>query len=544
MKKRIKRAIIILMFILFLTAASDGIPVDVYEITQTGTDKIVDKNDSVANVYNQEVHGTESHNNELKDNATESGSEVRDIDEVINLILTCGNHEIYQGIAVDDSFLLWLCNKHGEAVIWDIAHELGRGNCDEQVWYENTGSSIRVLWLEYCRDLGYSTYLLDDVVWVDSDEYDDTDSHTVDATNNEKSIQIDLIGDINLANDWYTMDIASDKSNGITDCIAENVRTELESADITVANNEFCYADEGTPLVGKTYTFRADTENVTLLDTFSVDLVSVANNHVFDYGEAGLLTTLETLDSAEIPYIGAGKNIDEASAVKYYVIKGRKIAFVSATEIEKFAKYTKEATVNSPGVLKTIDTTLFCNVISEAKDNADYVIAYVHWGIEGKNDFGTEQRKLATAYVNAGADAVIGGHPHRLQGAEFINGVPVAYSLGNFWFSTGTIYTTIAQIRIAEDGELTLAMLPCIQKDVTTSMLTDENDIKAFYEYVADVSYGVGIDDSGRFYDSFDETETELYEDELVYKSGKAYAIHNDLIDLEGRAIDIVGNLE
>lgn len=535
--KRLERTVIIIIFGLSLISATFFMQTSAVEKSE------IAKKDNMAD---SSIDGYIDKNN--KDTVeiiriTNEDTKV-EIDEIIDIILTSGDREFYQGNPIDDSFLLWLCNKHGEAVIWDIANELCRGNCDEQVWYENTGSSIRVLWLEYCRDLRYSTYLLEDVVWVDSDAHDTTDSHSVDATNNENSIQIDLIGDINLANDWYTMEEAKTKNKGIEDCIAENVRTELEAADITVANNEFCYADEGTPLAGKTYTFRADTENVALLDTFSVDLVSVANNHVFDYGEEGLLTTLETLDGAEIPYIGAGKNIDEASAVKYYVVKGRKIAFVSATEIEKFAKYTKEATVNSPGVLKTIDTTLFCNAISEAKDNADYVIAYVHWGIEGENDFGTEQRKLATAYVNAGADAVIGGHPHRLQGAEFINGVPVAYSLGNFWFSTGTIYTTIAQIRIDEGGELSLAMLPCIQKDVTTSMLTDENDIKAFYEYVADVSYGVGIDDSGRFYDSFDEAENELYEDELVYRSGKAYAIHSDLIDLEGRAIDIVGNLE
>ena len=418
--------------------------------------------------------------------------------------------------------------------------------------------------------------MLDNVVWLDDINAVDVDTDKNVIT--DKTITIDLVGDINLADDWYTMEAAAQRG-GVSDCISENARSELAAADISVVNNEFVYEDGETPLAGKTYTFGAATENVKLLKIFSADLVTLANNHVYDYGEEGLISTLDTLDGAEIPYVGAGRNLEEASAIKYFVVKGRKIAFVSATEIEKFAKYTKEATENSPGVIKTIDTSLFCSVIAEAKANADYVVACVHWGIEGKNDFEAEQRRMAEDYVKAGADVVIGGHPHRLQGVEFIEDTPVAYSLGNFWFSTGTIYTTIAQIRIDESGELSLYMIPCIQQNLTTSILTEEAEIDDFYKYVADVSYGVGIDADGRFYNSFevikDEsvnentnsdysnagklnygnasdkiriesniTDDNITEDIFKYRSGTAYAVHSDLVDLEGRPIDIVGNLQ
>lgn len=499
-----------------------------------------------------------------------------DLTETFDTILNYATKTTCQGCSIDESFLLWLDARYGDAAVIDIAYELSQGNSKPEVWYDNTGESIRVLWLRYCRDLSYSTYMLDNVVWLDDINAVDVDTDKNVIT--DKTITIDLVGDINLADDWYTMEAAAQKG-GVSDCISENAQSELASADISVVNNEFVYEDGETPLAGKTYTFGAATENVKLLKIFSADLVTLANNHVYDYGEAGLISTLDTLDDAEILYVGAGRNLAEASAIKYFVVKGRKIAFVSATEIEKFAKYTKEATENSPGVIKTIDTSLFCSVIAEAKANADYVVACVHWGIEGKNDFESEQRRMAEDYVKAGADVVIGGHPHRLQGVEFIEDTPVAYSLGNFWFSTGTIYTTIAQIRIDESGELSLYMIPCIQQNLTTSILTEEAEIDDFYKYVADVSYGVGIDADGRFYNSFevikDEsvnentnfdysnagklnysnaadkimtesniTDDNITEDIFKYRSGTAYAVHSDLVDLEGRPIDIVGNLQ
>lgn len=499
-----------------------------------------------------------------------------DLTETFDTILNYATKTTCQGCSIDESFLLWLDARYGDAAVIDIAYELSQGNSKPEVWYDNTGESIRVLWLRYCRDLSYSAYMLDNVVWMDDMNAVDADTDKNVIT--DKTITIDLVGDINLADDWYTMEAAAQRG-GVSDCISENAQSELASADISVVNNEFVYEDGETPLAGKTYTFGAATENVKLLRVFSADLVTLANNHVYDYGEEGLISTLDTLDDAGIPYVGAGRNLEEASAIKYFVVKGRKIAFVSATEIEKFAKYTKEATENSPGVLKTIDTSLFCSVIAEAKANADYVVACVHWGIEGKNDFEAEQRRMAEDYVKAGADVVIGGHPHRLQGVEFIEDTPIAYSLGNFWFSTGTIYTTIAQIRIDESGELSLYMIPCIQQNLTTSILTEDAEIDDFYKYVADVSYGVGIDADGRFYNSFevikDEsvnentnsdysnagklnygnaadkimtesniTDDNITEDIFKYRSGTAYAVHSDLVDLEGRPIDIVGNLQ
>ena len=323
---------------------------------------------------------------------------------------------------------------------------------------------------------------------------------------------------------------------------SDGVKKELISADFTMANNEFAYTTRGQRQVGKAYCFRADPKDAGFLRTLGIDMVSVANNHVFDYGEQGFLDTLDALHAAGIPYSGGGRNLTEASAVRYVVTGGRKIAIVSATEIERFYHFTQKAQKEKPGVLKTQQEEVWKKELKRAKKNSDYVIAYVHWGTEGKIHYGQDQTEIADLCVKAGADAVIGGHPHRLQGVEFIKNVPVAYSVGNFWFSTGKLYTTIAQIQIDDSGSLKLRMIPCIQDSLTTSILTEKKQIKAFYHYLADISNHVGIDEDGFFYPykNVEKPGVSPY----TYTSGRRYGQYFDDVDLDLKSIDIVGNLQ
>ena len=193
-------------------------------------------------------------------------------------------------------------------------------------------------------------------------------------------------------------------------------------------------------------------------------------------------------------------------------------------------------------MLKTKDLTIYESVIREAAENSDYVIANIHWGNEGSFSYSGAQYNMATKFVAAGADAVIGGHPHRLQGIEYINNIPVAFSLGNFWFSTGTLYTTIAQIEINKDGDLALRMIPCLQKDLTTSMLSD-TEADDFYKFMADVSKNIAIDKDGYIYNTADAQDDEQLTN-VAYRSGMSYATYTGLKDLEDRRIDIVGNLQ
>lgn len=453
--------------------------------------------------------------------------EINDISTAYEIILENSTGEFLEGYPVDVSFLHWMSRTYGEDVVLDIAYLVYEGNAYKNLWYELTGDSMHVLWLKYCKELGFASYYLENVHWTECAD--------------EKVVTIDLTGDINLADDWYTMQAANLRANGIYDCISEEVVKELQSADISVINNEFVFSDGGDRQENKAYTFRAQTSNIRFLEVFGADLANLANNHTYDFRDSGLIDTIATLESAGIATMGAGENLEEAKTIQYYVANGKKIAFVSATEIEKHYKFTKEATATEAGVLKTLDPKIYKQVISEAGKNSDYVIASVHWGIEGTYNYNSSQYNLAKGFVEAGADAVIGGHPHRLQGVEYIDGVPVCFSLGNFWFSTGTLYTTIVQIQIDDKGELELRMIPCKQQDLTTTKLSGQ-EADAFYKFMADISKNIAIDRDGYFYNTANGENQHMFLNGS-YLSGKKYSTYNGSRDLEGRAIDIVGNL-
>ena len=474
------------------------------------------------------IESTLDKNPLLKPVRPQTKQAINDLSKAITIILEKSTREFHKGYPIDNSFLYWVSKSFGDNAVLDIAYRMYEGYVDEKLWYEYTDNSMHVLWLMYCKDLGFSTYQLENVHWQECAD--------------ENVIVIDLTGDINLADDWHTMLAAAEKENGIKDCISEDIVKELQSADISVINNEFVFSDGGDRQVNKAYTFRAKTENISMLDLFGADLANLANNHTYDFRESGLMDTIATLHGAGIVTMGAGANLAEAKAIQYYVANGKKIAFVSATEIEKYSKYTKEATETEAGVLKTLDPTIYNQVIAEAKKNSDYVIASVHWGVEGTYTYNTSQSRLAKGFIDAGADAVIGGHPHRLQGVEYIDGVPVCYSLGNFWFSTGTLYTTIAQVQIDDKGGLSLRMIPCKQQELVTSMLTGE-EADAFYKFMADISKNVVIDKDGFIYNTFNGENSHLLNNGN-YESGKRYGRYDGKYDLEGRAIDIVGNLD
>lgn len=464
---------------------------------------------------------------ELEEVKESTKIEIPDLSKAFEILLNKGSSEFFQNYPIDLSFLHWVNNCYGNEIVMDIAYRLYEGYHDPVLWYLETGNSMHVLWLEYCRDLSFSTYYLENVKFLE---------------NQQDVITIDFTGDINLADDWCTMEMADTKDNGIYDCISKEIVSELQKADLSVINHEYVLSDGGTPLRGKAYTFRGKKENVHLLHAFGADLANLANNHVYDYGEEGLVDTIAYLENLGITTMGAGKNLEEASAIHYYVANGKKIAIVSATEIEKFSNYTKEATETSAGVLKTVDPTIYCDVIRRAAKYSDYVIANVHWGVEGTYYYSKSQENLAKRFVEAGADVIIGGHPHRLQGIEYIDGKPCLYSLGNFWFSTGSLYTTIAQLQIGTDGSLALRLLPCIQQDVTTRMLQKEEE-EAFYKFIADISKGIMIDSKGMIYNAKNDCD-ESFKAEPYYRSEMHYSSYSGRADLQGRPIDIVGNLK
>lgn len=306
-------------------------------------------------------------------------------------------------------------------------------------------------------------------------------------------------GDINLDENWSTTQYLNGQQNGIRDCISEELIMHMNRADVMCLNNEFTYSLGGAPLEGKAYTFRADPKRVAVLQELGVDIVKLANNHVYDYGRQALLDTFETLENAGIAYVGAGRNLEEATEPVYMELDGKKVAFVAASRAEKY-KMTPQATEDSPGILRCYDTALFLETIKKAKGNADFVLAYVHWGTEYSYELEDVQLTTGKEYLDAGADVVIGAHSHCLQGMEYYSGKPIIYSLGNYWFNEKTLDTMLLNLHFyGDDNEryLEVQVIPAVQSGHCTRIVTEAKEQERIYSFLEDISVNVEIDNSG-----------------------------------------------
>ncbi|RHU96867.1 CapA family protein [Clostridium sp. OM07-9AC] len=242
-------------------------------------------------------------------------------------------------------------------------------------------------------------------------------------------ITLGFAGDINLDETWTVMKHMRQKGKGIQGCIDPRLIRKMRSCDYMVLNNEFSISNRGKAMKGKAYTFRAPRRNVKLLQQLGVDAVSLANNHVYDYGERAFLDTLSALENNGIKYTGGGKDSKEAKKPVYFQSKGKTIAVIAATRAEKYI-LTPAAGKHSPGVFRTYDDTQYVRAIRRAKKKADVVIAFVHWGTEYSTKLESAQTSQAKDYINAGADVVVGAHTHCLQGVGYYKGKPIFYSLG------------------------------------------------------------------------------------------------------------------
>ena len=325
------------------------------------------------------------------------------------------------------------------------------------------------------------------------DEVQEPDLHEYDFT-------LSFAGDINLADDWGTMGYYQEQENGIRDCIDPQLIARMQEADLMCLNLECCLSDEGEPMEGKAYTFRGDPDHVEILKELGADLVNLANNHVFDYGEDAFLDMLQILDEHALPYVGAGENAQDAQAPWYTEIDGKTVAVVSATRAEKYI-LTPEAGEDTPGVFRCYELENLLAAVEEADQNADFVIAYIHWGTEYSEVLEEAQTEGARALADAGADVVLGAHPHCLQGAEFYNGTPVFYSLGNYWFNERTLDTTLLELRFYgndEEQHLEITPVPARQEGYYTRLLTEQEDIGEWRTHLEEMEpFGIRIEENG-----------------------------------------------
>jgi poly-gamma-glutamate capsule biosynthesis protein CapA/YwtB (metallophosphatase superfamily) len=208
----------------------------------------------------------------------------------------------------------------------------------------------------------------------------------------------------------------------------------LRDADLTLVNLETAVTDRGTP-EPKTYHFRAPKAAYEALRAAGIDAASVANNHALDYGRVGLLDTLDSARAARFPVFGAGRDAAEAYAPWLTTVAGTRIAVLGLSQVHNLSEQWKP-TATRPGIAMAFDRERVMGAVAAARRQADLVIVFMHWGVEGNPCPSGEMKSLARALSGAGADIVVGTHAHTLLADGWLGGTYVHYGLGNFlWYS-------------------------------------------------------------------------------------------------------------
>ena len=182
----------------------------------------------------------------------------------------------------------------------------------------------------------------------------------------------------------------------------------------------FRSATGGTQAADKQFTFRVSPSRVSILQEIGPDIVTVANNHALDYGTDALLDTCDTLDSAGICMLGREKIWKRRNSRRSLRKMEKKIGFLGASRV--FPTGGWAAGSSHPGMFSAYDTASVVQEIQKVKKECDYLVVYVHWGIERNTQPEAYQREMGHQYIDAGADLVVGSHPHVLQGIELYHG--------------------------------------------------------------------------------------------------------------------------
>jgi len=247
-------------------------------------------------------------------------------------------------------------------------------------------------------------------------------------TNSEdKKIVLAFVGDIMLDRDVYSK--IKKYGNGDFNYIFENIKNDLLKYDFLTGNLEGPISDKGVDSHGL-YSFRMNPEAIGALKNVGFDALSVANNHIDNWGKGAMEDTFLRLNDAGIKVLGGGLNNIEAQSPKIVEIDGTKIALLAFSE---FGKGLYEATASSSGIA-IISEGALTNAIEIARKNADLVVVIFHFGEEYAKESNAYQKKYSHMAIDLGANLVVGHHPHVVQEVEKYKNSYIAYSLGNFVF--------------------------------------------------------------------------------------------------------------
>ena len=251
------------------------------------------------------------------------------------------------------------------------------------------------------------------------------------------------------------------------------VESRLNQADLTFGNLECAVSTRGTPLPGKGIWLRANPEVMPQLKECGFDVLSIANNHSLDYDAEAFLDTLKWLREFNIAPVGGGEDIIASRTPFITTVNDIRIGFLAYTEMaDMFWSYDYprklKATESQPGVAP-FEYDIIIEDVKSLKEQVDLLVLSLHWGTEYSLSPTEIQRQQARGLVDAGADVIVGHHPHVVQGVEIYNKGIIAYSLGNFIFDQNWLQHTreglVMEIKLKSSGISEVKLLPVIIRE-------------------------------------------------------------------------------
>lgn len=305
--------------------------------------------------------------------------------------------------------------------------------------------------------------------------------------------EIALGGNLTLTEEGMTLGIY-DQSGEVKQMLSEELLNAMTQADVFFLNQECSISSEGEALEGKGV-LHANADRMKILEGLGADVVSLGNEHAADFGQDALKENLELLKNAKIAAVGAGADANQAKQPVYLIVNGIKIGFTAASGVED--TFDLAAGEGKAGIQEYTDTKQYEDVIREAAANCDYLIVYDHEGKGDTNNVEAYQKEHAVAFLEAGADLVLGGHSDRLQGMEYINGKPVVYSMGSVLTDGTSRYAGILKLTIKPEGLEQMEIVPAIQTEEKTEYLDAKEEQKKMYDAVAALCPNAVIDENG-----------------------------------------------
>ncbi|MBQ0042550.1 MAG: CapA family protein [Lachnospiraceae bacterium] len=309
---------------------------------------------------------------------------------------------------------------------------------------------------------------------------------------------IGFVGDVMLGNQVYKN--YKDAGDDISAVLKDGMLDHFTGVDVMVANHEYCTTTSTAIDTNQIYNIKTSKEHEPLWLDMGVDVVSLANNHMLDFGRVSATDTIQAMDEIGVLHCGAGENLEAALKPVILERNGKKIAIIAATRV--ICAYGWNATSEKPGVMTTYESTEYFGMMKDEikrlkeEEKCDFVIAYVHFGTEHTTEINASQKKISYEYIDSGADLIMGAHAHTLQGVEFYKGKPIYYNMGNFLFGSQRDETMFVEITLNENNSCSTKIYPGVTTGSTVSLAADEKRLEII-RYVEKISVNAQIDDDG-----------------------------------------------